>query len=122
MENTHSLSIKKFAFVAIGVAAFTFFGSSALAQQQEKLSPSYTKAAQASLQAIESDDSANRDNSRDTTQKLAAAEKQASSEQEVALAKLLRQVQQRRLEDNDLLHAYGKVIEVENAVDGSQGI
>ena len=114
-------SIKKAASVALGIACFTFVPA-ALAQQQTKLSTSYMKAAQASLQAIESDDSVTRDASRDTIQKLDTAEKQAGSEQEIAFGKLLRQVQQRRLEDNDLLRAYGKVIEVENATDDSEGI
>lgn len=115
------LAIKNAASVAVGIACLAFVPP-ALAQQPSKFSSPYTKAAQASLQAIESDDSVTRDASRATAQQLDAAEAQASSEQEIALAKLLREAEQRRLEDNDLLHAYGKVIEVENASDDSDGI
>jgi len=98
------------------------FGTQARAQQPSKLSASYAKAAQASLQAIESDDSTSQEPSPQTAEMLDAAGKHASSAEELSFASLLRQVQLRRLQDNDLLHAYGKLIEVENSIDDSQGI
>lgn len=132
MEKTHSfISLNKVAPLAIGVAFFACFFAPAMLAQQSKLSSQHTKAAQASpylkaaqtgLQAIESDDSLSQDPDSETTQKLDATEQQARSAEEVAFAKLLRQVQRRRLQDNDLLHAYGRLIEVENAIDDSEGV
>ncbi|HWF36873.1 MAG TPA: hypothetical protein VG322_00025 [Candidatus Acidoferrales bacterium] len=99
------------------------FGTQARAQQpqQSRLSASYARAAQASLQAIESDDSSSQEPSRAIVEVLDAADKRAGAAEELMFAKLLRQVQLRRLQDNDLLHAYGKLIEVENAIDDSEG-
>jgi len=116
------ISIKPASLSIAIVAAACFFGPAALAQQTSKLSASYAKAAQASLQSIESDDSTSQEPSRATAEVLDAADTHASTAEELAFAKLLRQVQLRRLQDNDLLHAYGKLIEVENSIDDSEGM
>jgi hypothetical protein len=123
MDKRYSfLFIKKASLSIAIVAAACFFGPAALAQQPAKLSAPYAKAAQASLQTIQSDDSTSQEPSRATAEVLDAADKHAGTAEELAFAKLLRQVQHRRLQDNDLLHAYGKLIEVENSIDDSDGM
>lgn len=116
------ISIKQASLSIAVVAVGCFFGPAVVAQQPSKLSASYAKAAQASLQAIESDDSTSQGPSPETVEVLDAADKHAGTAEELAFAKLLRQVQLRRLQDNDLLHAYGKLIEVENSIDDSEGV
>jgi hypothetical protein len=101
------------------LAAILLAGASAQAQQQSKLTASYSKAARAALSAIESDTSAPQDqNSEDmeiaTTQAIDNADGKATSRQEKALTEMLRQIYQLKRNDNTVLRAYGILMEVDN--------
>jgi hypothetical protein len=114
----------------IGIPAFLIavallVGPPVQAQEQPRLTASYAKAALLSLRAIESDMSTPRDKIRETvgmsaTQKqIDAAGAEAVSTQEESITKMLRQIYRLRLQDNDLLMAYGKLTEIESAEDAS---
>lgn len=119
MDNRQSIiAIKRSIVTSSFVVAFVLaFGPQAAAQQQPKLSTSYINAARVSLQAIESDDSIAQSDNPETARKLDIADERANNTEELSFAKILRQAYNRRLQDNNLLRAYGKLIEVENAVD-----
>jgi hypothetical protein len=108
----------------ISVALLSAPGTSAQ-QQTPKLTPSYAKAALASLHAIESDISSAQDRAgampaADPTQKIiAASDAAAVTEQDASVSKLLHQLYLLRLHDNKILAAYEKIIEVESAVENS---
>jgi hypothetical protein len=94
-------------------------------QQQVKLSVPYAKAALLSLLAIESDASVSQDHGNsdaelsDTELKIEATDLAASTELEESLTKMLRQIYRVRLQDNDLVRAYEKLMEIESADDAS---
>jgi hypothetical protein len=104
------------------VALILSFGPQAAAQQQPKLSTSYVNAARVSLQAIESDDSTTQSEDPETGRKLDIADDRVRSDEETSFAKILRQAYSRRVQDNNLLRAYGKLMEVENAVDDNDDV
>jgi hypothetical protein len=107
----------------VGVALLA--GPAVRAQQPPKLTPPYAKAALLSLLAIESDVSTPHDASSETAEMRAtqiqinAADAGATTKQEESITKMLRQIYQLRLQDNDLLRAYRKLAEIENAEDSS---
>ena len=114
----------------IGIPAFLvavalLIGPPVRAQQQPRLTAPYAKAALRSLLAIESDVSAPRDKTRETAEKSAtqtqidAADAGAVSIEEESITKMLRQIYRLRLQDNNLLTAYGKLTEIESAEDAS---
>ena len=114
----------------IGIPAFLvavalLVGPPVRAQQQPILTARYAKAALLSLLAIESDTSVPRDKTRETAEKSAtqtqidAADAGAVSIEEESITKMLRQIYRLRLQDNNLLTAYGKLTEIESAEDAS---
>jgi hypothetical protein len=101
-------------------------GSPVRAQEQPaRLSDHYAKAALLSLFAIESDISAPKDMGGEaaemsaTRTQIDAADAKAVTTQEESITKMLRQIYQLKLQDNDLLRAYRKLAEIENAEDAS---
>lgn len=81
-----------------------------------------------SLRAIESDTSVPQDRDGEragrhtTLQTVDTAREVAVTEEEVSITILLRQMYQLRLQDNDLMNAYGKLMDIENADDPSDGL
>jgi hypothetical protein len=98
-------------------------------QEQTKFTVPYAKAALASLAAIQTDDSVSQDKNQDkngdgdqaraTLRTIDSTDIEASTDQEVSITRMLRQIHRLKLQDNDLLHAYQKLIEIESADDGS---
>jgi hypothetical protein len=127
MDNHRGSSSKHFLGIpTLLVAGALLVGPPLRAQEQPRLSAPYAKAALLSLLAIESDTSAPRDKTRETAEMSAATQKQidvadarAVSIEEESITKMLRQIYRLRLQDNDLLTAYGKLTEVESAEDPS---
>ena len=118
--------------LAVLIATTFLTGSQVQAQaqpEQTKFTAPYAKAALASLAAIQNDDSVSQDKNQDkngdgdqasaTLRTIDAADIEASTDQEVSITRTLRQIYRLKLQDNDLLHAYQKLIEIESADDGS---
>ena len=118
--------------LAFLIAAVFLTGSQVQAQvqsEQTKFTVPYAKAALASLAAIQNDDSVSQDRNQDkngdgdqasaTLRTIDATDIEASTDQEVSVTKTLRQIYRLKLQDNNLLHAYEKLIEIESADDGS---
>ena len=116
--------------VLFAVAFLTASQTKAQAQpEQTKLTAPYAKAALVSLAAIQTDDSVSQDKNQDkngegdqaspTLRTIDATDVEASTDQEVSVTKMLRQIYRLKLQDNDLLRAYQKLIEIESADDGS---
>ena len=114
----------------IGIPAFLvavalLVGPPVRAQQQPILTARYAKAALLSLRAIESDTSAPRGKTGETDEMTATQTQidvtgaEAGSIQEESITKMLRQIYRLRLQDNNLLTAYGKLTEIESAEDAS---
>jgi hypothetical protein len=125
-SSTTSNSRRGVASFLVGFALLA--ATQAQAQQRPPLTAPYAKAALLSLRAIESDTSIPQDKNdegagRNTTlQTIDTAREVAVTEEEVSITTLLRQIYQLRLQDNDLMNAYGKVMEIENADDPSDGL
>ena len=118
--------------LAVLIAATFLTGPQVQAQAQPertKFPAPYAKAALASLTAIQNDDSVSQDRNQDkngdgdqasaTLRTIDAADVEASTDREVSVTKTLRQIYRLKLQDNDLLRAYQKLIEIESADDGS---
>ncbi len=121
--------------LAVLIAVTFLTGSQVRAQaqpEQTKFTVPYTKAALASLAAIQTDDFVSQDKNQDknsdgdqasaTLRTIDAADIEASTDQEVSVTRTLRQIYRLKLQDNDLLHAYQKLIEIESADDGSDQV
>jgi hypothetical protein len=116
--------------VALVAAGAIFCGPQAGAQQQTpKLSPSFAKAALATLQAIEADtyasqgqdgETATRSSQTAAQKKIVASDAAASTEQEESISKMLHQLYRLRLHDNKVVAAYETLIEIESAQDNSE--
>lgn len=129
MDNQRCSSSKHIIGIpAFLVAVALLIGPPVRAQQQPRLTAPYAKAALRSLLAIESDVSAPRDKTRETagmsaTQTLIdAADAEGVSIQEESITEMLRQIYHLKLQDNDLLMAYGKLTEIESAEDASDQV
>jgi len=94
-------------------------GSHVQAQQAGSSAP-FARAALASLHAIESDDTTSQDKSSETARIIDAAGQRAVTEKEISTTEMLRQIYRRRLQDNNLMKAYGKLMELDNAQDESE--
>jgi len=120
--------------LAVLFAAAFLTGSQAQAQvqaqqEQARFTVPYAKAALASLAAIQNDDSVSQDKNQDKNgegdqasavlRTIDATDIEASTDQEVSITRTLRQIYRLKLQDNDLLRAYQKLIEIESADDGS---
>jgi hypothetical protein len=131
MANHQSkISGKQMGTLAILIAAAFLTGSQAHAQQEQtKFTVPYAKAALASLAAIQTDNSVSQDKNQDkngegyqasaTLRTIDATDIESSTDQEVSITRTLRQIYRLKLQDNDLLRAYQKLIEIESADDGS---
>ena len=110
------------------LAAVTLLAGMPVRAQQATLSGRYAKAAFLSLLAIESDTSAPRDKTAETDElsavqgQIDAAAAAEVSTQEKSITKTLRQMYLLKLRDNNLLIAYRKLAEIENAADTSDPI
>jgi hypothetical protein len=123
MDNTSSFTSGKSgksAFVASAIlaAAALLFGSQTRAQEP-KLTAPYAKAAMQSLLAIESDDSIAQERDSETVAKIDAADDRVATDEEVAVSKTIHTIYSLRLQDNKLMRAYGKLMEIESAPDSS---
>ena len=119
MDNHKILPYRK-ALIALALAGTLALLSAIPAQaQQVKLTVPYAKAALISLRAIESDDSTSQENDFETAQTIVAAAQRAAGEREVATTRMLGQIYRLRLRDNDLMRAYGTLIEIDDAQDES---
>ena len=100
--------------------------------EQTKFTVPYAKAALASLAAIQNDDSVSQDKNQDkngegdqasaTLRTIDATDIEASTDQEVSITRTLRQIYRLKVQDNDLVRAYQKLIEIESADDGSDQV
>ena len=128
MDNHRSSTNSKLGGIPAFLVAVAFLaGPQARAQkQQPTLTAPYAKAALLSLFAIESDSSAPQhkndetEEASTTQQKIDATDAEAATEQEASITKMLRQMYRLRLQDNDLVRAYQKLAEIENAQDASE--
>jgi hypothetical protein len=125
MDNHQSFSSKHIISFPAFLAVVALFVGPSLWAQQQQLNDHYAKAAFLSLLAIESDISSPQDKSsgaaemKATQSQIDAADALAVSAQEASTTRMLRQIYQLKLQDNDLLRAYRKLAEIENAEDSS---
>jgi hypothetical protein len=123
MDNTSLFTFgnaAKSAFVASAVLAVAALLFAPQAHgQQTKLTAPFSKAALQSLLAIESDDSLAQDRDEETTAKMEAAEDRATTQEDWSVSKIIHQIYTLRLQDNKLMRAYGKLMEIESALDAS---
>jgi len=131
-NHQNKMSGKQMGTLAFLIAAVFLTGSQVQAQvqqEQTKFTVPYAKAALASLAAIQNDDSVSQDKNQDkngdgdqasaTLRTIDATDIEASTDREISVTKTLRQIYRLKLQDNDLLRAYQKLIEIESADDGS---
>jgi len=131
-NHQNKMSGKQMGTLAFLIAAVFLTGSQVQAQVQSeptKFTVPYAKAALASLAAIQNDDSVSQDRNQDkngdgdqasaTLRTIDATDIEASTDREISVTKTLRQIYRLKLQDNDLLRAYQKLIEIESADDGS---
>lgn len=111
---------------ALGVAlGMAFIAGPQAHAQQPKLTARYAKAALTALQTIESDTSAAHDRNSeagamsiaDTLEKLDVAGQTAATKEDGSNISLLRQIYQLRLQDNNLMRAYSRLMDVEGTQD-----
>ena len=124
MENARR-SIARYDLFGIGWFLCSFvllLGTpAAQGQQRSQLTTRFAKAALASLRAIESDTSIPQSKNGEAVQPSAtprtidATGEMAVTPEEESIASMLRETYRLRLQDNDLLNAYGKLMEVEGA-------
>jgi hypothetical protein len=125
MDTTSRFTLRntgKRAFVAIAIlaAAALLCGPQAKAQDA-KLTVPYAKAAMQSLLAIESDDSVAQEHDAETAAKIAAADERVTTDEEASVSKTIHRIYSLRLQDNKLMRAYGKLMEIEEAANSSEG-
>jgi hypothetical protein len=110
--------------VALGIA---FIAGPQVQAQQPKLTARYAKAALTALQTIESDTSAPHDRNSeagamsvaDTLEKLEVAGQTAATKEDGSNISLLRQIYQLRLQDNNLMRAYSRLMDVDGTQDAN---
>jgi hypothetical protein len=129
MDNRRSTSRRHIIITSVFLAATGLFAGAPLHAQQQpsNLSAPFAKAALSALIAIQSDTSAPQDKSGDPTavsatlRSIEIAYKEAFSAQEESLTEILQRAYRVRLHDNDVMRAYGKLIEINGADDLSDG-
>ena len=116
---------------ALGVAlGMAFIAGPQAHAQQPKLTARYAKAALTALQTIESDTSAPHDRNieagamsvADTLEKLDVAGQTAATKEDGSNISLLRQIYQLRLQDNNLMRAYSRLMDIEDTQDANDDI